>query len=333
MLEIIERSAHRGADIIRQLLAFSRGVEGERILLEPRHIIREMAEIIRETFPRSIRLRLDVASDLWAIEANSTQLHQVLMNLCVNARDAMPVGGLLSIEAGNRKVTDADPVLAAALKPGPYVWITVTDSGEGMGRETLARLFEPFFTTKAPGKGTGLGLSTVLGIVRSHGGHVGVYSELGKGSRFSVYLPARPSAEAAAPADAAPGIRGAGELVLVVDDEETIRAATRFTLETNGYRVVDAADGEEALALARQHLDELKLVVTDVMMPALDGIALCRALRALKPSLAVIATSGLEQEEKRSELTAAGVREVLAKPCAAVDLLAAVRRAFDEAKP
>ncbi|HLP02449.1 MAG TPA: PAS domain S-box protein [Opitutaceae bacterium] len=331
LLGMIEQSARRGADIIRQLLAFSRGVEGERILLDPRHLIREMASIIRETFPRAIKLKVDSVAELWPVEANSTQLHQVLMNLCVNARDAMPAGGRLTIEARNRQITAADvsvPV-TGALKAGPHVVIAVSDTGEGMSPETQARIFEPFFTTKVPGKGTGLGLSTVLGIVRSHGGHVRVYSELGKGSQFSVYLPAKPLAETVAEIATDGARRGQGELVLVVDDEEPIRSAARVALEENGYRVLEAADGEAALALAREHAGALRLVVTDLMMPTLDGIALTRQLRARHPTVAVIATSGLPQEEKRAELAALGVSELLPKPCGAVELLAAMRRVLD----
>ena len=331
LLGMIEGSARRGADIIRQLLAFSRGVEGERILLDPRHLIREMASIIRETFPRAIALKVDVAANLWPVEANSTQLHQVLMNLCVNARDAMPAGGRLVLEARNRLISAADvsvPV-TGALKPGPHVVIGVLDSGEGMTPETLARIFEPFFTTKAPGRGTGLGLSTVLGIIRSHGGHVNVYSEPGKGSQFSIYLPARPAAEAVQEAQAAQAAPGRGELVLVVDDEGPIRSAARAALEEHGYQVLEAGDGAAALALAQAHADTLQLVVTDVMMPALDGIELSRRLRDLAPELAIIATSGLGQEEKRSELRALGVHELLPKPCGTIELLSAVRRALD----
>ncbi|MFT3828481.1 MAG: PAS domain S-box protein [Opitutaceae bacterium] len=331
LLGMIEQSARRGADIIRQLLAFSRGVEGERILLDARHLIREMASIIRETFPRAIALKVDAAADLWPVEANSTQLHQVLMNLCVNARDAMPAGGRLTIEARNRLIAAADvsaPV-TGALKPGPHVVIAVSDTGEGMSPETQARIFEPFFTTKAPGKGTGLGLSTVLGIVRSHGGHVRVYSESGKGSQFSIFLPARPSAEALVEDETAGVARGRGELVLLVDDEDPIRTAARAALEEHGYRVLEAADGAAALAHVREHAAELRLVVTDLMMPTLDGIGLTRQLRALNPSIGIIATSGLAQEEKRHELATLGVLELLPKPCGAVELLAAIRRVLD----
>lgn len=329
LISMIEQSARRGADVIRQLLTFSRGIEGERIVLQSRHIIREMAAIIRETFPREISLTVDAAKDLWPVEANSTQLHQVLMNLCVNARDAMPSGGRLTIEAQNLEVTTDGHHLATELKPGPYVVIGVADTGVGMTPETVARIFEPFFTTKAPGKGTGLGLSTVLGIVRSHGGHVGVYSESGRGSRFNVYLPARAGVELTPTAEHAAPASGHGELILVVDDESSIREASRHVLHKSGYRVLVARNGEEALSVALQHAGVLRLVLTDVMMPVMDGIALTRALQALDPGIAVVASSGLEQDEKRDALVALGVREILSKPCAPAELLGAVRRALD----
>ncbi len=333
LISMIEQSARRGADIIRQLLTFSRGVEGERIVLQPRHLIREMAAIVRETFPREIELLVDVAADLWNVEANSTQLHQVLLNLCVNARDAMPAGGRLMIEARNCQLAPEGRELVGELKPGPHVLITVADTGCGMAPEVLERIFEPFFTTKEPGKGTGLGLSTVLGIVRSHGGHVGVASEPGRGSRFKVYLPARPAGDSAAVAAAAAPASGRGELVLVVDDEGTIREMARHVLEKGGYRVLVARNGEEALSLALQHAGALRVVLTDMMMPIMDGLALTRALHSIDLGIVVIATSGMDQETKRPDLAALGVYDFLPKPCAATEMLATVRRALDERGP
>jgi PAS domain S-box-containing protein len=332
LLSMIEQSARRGADIVRQLLAFSRGVEGQRIVLQPRHLIKEMAAIIRETFPREITLSEDIAGDLWPVEADSTQLHQVLMNLCVNARDAMPRGGRLTLEARNLQLEPGDHQVSVECKPGPYIVILVTDTGEGMTAETITRIFEPFFTTKGVGKGTGLGLSTVMGIVRSHGGHVGVYSEPGRGSQFRVFLPAQPGRVIAPPATPAAVDKGNGELILVVDDEPSIRDATRRLLELRGYRVLTAQNGEEALKLVIQHRDDLRLVLTDVMMPVMGGIALARSLQTLDAGIPVVATSGLDEEDKRQELAGVGVQEVLAKPCASGDLTAAIRRQLDGRK-
>ncbi|MBK8476037.1 MAG: PAS domain S-box protein [Opitutaceae bacterium] len=329
LLSMIEGSARRGADIIRQLVAFSRGVEGEKSVLQPRHLLKEMGAIVRETFPREITLQEDIASDLWPIEVDATQLHQVLMNLCVNARDAMPHGGRLTFGARNLEL-GADSSGAGECKPGPYVALSVADTGEGMAPEIIARIFEPFFTTKGVGKGSGLGLSTVLGIVRSHGGHVAVYSEPGRGSRFTVYLPAKPGdsiVTVAAPLAVDPG---RAELILVVDDESSIRAATRRLLEQNGYQVVTAPDGQEALKLVLAHRERLRLVLTDVMMPVMGGVGLARALQVLDAGIPVVATSGLDEENKRQELIGVGVREVLTKPCEADVLLAAIRRHLEK---
>ena len=326
LLSMIEQSARRGADIVRQLLTFSRGVEGQRIVLQPRHLLKEMAAIIRETFPREIALHEDFAADLWPVEADSTQLHQVLMNLCVNARDAMPRGGRLSLEARNLQLGPGDHQIAVECKPGPYVVILVADTGEGMTAATITRIFEPFFTTKGVGKGTGLGLSTVLGIVRSHGGHVSVYSEPGRGSQFRVYLPAQPGSVIPTTETPAAIDRGNGELILVVDDEPSIREATRRLLELRGYRALTAQNGEEALKLVIQHRDDLRLVLTDVMMPVMGGIALARSLQTLDAGIPVVATSGMDEDDKRQELAGVGVQEVLAKPCASGDLMAAIRR-------
>ncbi len=329
LITVVEQCTNRGAEVIRQLLAFSRGVDGKRVVVQPRHLIREMVSIIRETFPRSISLEVDVGADLWPVEANSTQLHQVLMNLCVNARDAMPAGGQLTIAARNLNVTEAEQVHDTELKVGPHVVIEVIDSGEGMSSETMARIFEPFFTSKAPGKGTGLGLSTALGIVRSHGGRMAVYSEVGRGSRFRVYLPATPQVTVVPEVRAVEVAKGNGELVLVVDDEKSVRDSIGRLLAENGYRVRTAENGERALAEVALTKGDLRVVITDVMMPVMDGIAFCRSLRSLDPGVGVVATSGLEDTGKREALAALGVQEFLGKPCEGPVVLAAVRRALE----
>ncbi len=332
LVSLIEQSARRGAEVIRQLLAFSRGVDGERMLLQPRHLIREMATIVCETFPRTIALELELPSDLWPVEANSTQLHQVLINLCVNARDAMPGGGRLRISTRNFTLAEGAEAPVAEMKAGDYTVIDVSDTGIGMDAEVIAKVFDPFFTTKDPGRGTGLGLSTALGIVRSHGGHIGVSSVVGRGSRFSVYFPARRGEGEEVPAEEASPAWGHGELLLVVDDEFSIRETLRLLLQKHGYRVAVARDGEAALSLALQHAGTLRGVVTDVMMPGMDGATLVRALRSLDPTLALVVASGLDNDEKRAELTAQGVSDVLPKPCAADALLAAIHRALEAKK-
>ncbi len=327
LMKLIEHSAQRGAAIIRQLLTFSRGIEGERVPLQLRPLIREMAGIALETFPRNIQLTEGAAADLWPVLADTTQIHQVLMNLCVNARDAMPEGGELRITAENVATVAQPPRPADQPSPGPYVLVTVGDSGRGIPRVLMDRIFEPFFTTKGVGEGTGLGLSTVLGIVRSHQGFIAVESEPGRGSTFRVYLPAVPAAAVVSAAPpGAPAQPGAGETILVVDDELAILVAVRHCLESAGYRVVTAREGREALEVFAAQAGRLKLVVTDVMMPGMDGLKLARGLRARDPGIRVIASSGLDQTHKSGELAEGIIVDVLNKPYERATLLAAVQR-------
>ena len=320
-LDILQSNAERGADMVKQVLSFARGVEGERVALQPKHLVKDVIKILKDTLPKSIEIKFDVASDLWTVSADATQIHQVLMNLCVNARDAMPRGGEILIRAENVTLDEAFARMNIEARPGRYVAVSVSDTGEGITAETLARVFEPFFTTKEVGKGTGLGLSTALTIVRSHGGFINAYSEPRKGTRFTVYLPA---VEAAAERAERRGLdlpAGRGELVLVVDDEEAIRQITKGTLETFNYRVLTAADGTEAVALYAQHRDEVAAVITDMMMPFMDGPATMRALQKMNPQVKVIAASGLSAGDKTAEATAAGALAFLPKPYTAEKLL------------
>ena len=332
LMGVIGSSARRGAEIIRQLLTFSRGIEGERVPVQVRHLIKETAAIARETFPRNITLIEEAEAGLWPVIADATQLHQVLMNLCVNARDAMPDGGELTIAAENVRLSERDTQLGVNARNGPHVLLTVRDTGHGIPRAIIDRVFEPFFTTKSIGRGTGLGLSTVLGIVRSHGGAVTVYSEPAHGSVFKVYLPATPEGDVTPTSvETAELARGQGETILVVDDEEAILAATRYCLEGHGYRVLTAKNGQEALAVFDAHRREVKIVITDVMMPVMDGLKLARALRELDAAVRVIASSGLEPEAKSTELAAGIIVEFLSKPYDRSTLLAAVRRQWTAA--
>jgi two-component system, cell cycle sensor histidine kinase and response regulator CckA len=324
-LEILQANSERGADMVRQVLSFARGVEGERVRLQPKHLVKEVIKILKDTLPKSIEIKYDVPSDLWLISADATQIHQVLMNLCVNARDAMPRGGELSLRAENVTLDESYARMHLEAAPGRFVVVTVADTGEGMTPEVAGRIFEPFFTTKEVGKGTGLGLSTALTIVRSHGGFISTYSEPRKGTRFAVYLPA---IEAAA-AERAERKRldlpeGRGELVLVVDDEDAIRQITKGTLETFNYRVLVAADGTEAVAVYAQHREEVAVVLTDMMMPFMDGPATIRALRKMNPQVRVIAASGLAVGDKAAEAAAVGAHAFLAKPYTAEKLLKAL---------
>jgi PAS domain S-box-containing protein len=326
-LEILQSNAERGADMVRQVLSFARGVEGQRVTLQPKHLVKEVVKILKDTLPKSIEIKYDVAPDLWPVSADATQVHQVLMNLCVNARDAMPHGGELTLRAENITLDENYARMHIEAKPGRFVMLTVADTGEGMTPDVVGRIFEPFFTTKEIGKGTGLGLSTALTIVRSHGGFINVYSEPHKGTQFAVYLPAIEAAVAERAErrglDLPPG---RGELILVVDDEEAIRQITKGTLETFNYRVLTAADGTEAVALYAQNRDEVAAVITDMMMPFMDGPATIRALQKMNPQVKVIAASGLSANDKAAEAASVGVHTFLPKPYTAEKLLTTLDR-------
>ncbi|HMD60282.1 MAG TPA: PAS domain S-box protein [Opitutaceae bacterium] len=328
IVTIIEQGAQRGAAIIRQLLTFSRGLEGERGDVQVRHLIKDMVDIVRETFPRNVEIEPKVPTDLWVVKGNATQLHQVLMNLCLNARDAMPKGGRLIITTQNVRLTEENANLNPLAKPGRFVVVKVADTGHGIPKEIMDRIFEPFFTTKAVGQGTGLGLSTVVGIVKNHGGSVTVYSEPGKGTEFKVYLPVADSSQAAAQAPVTAAPLGRGELVLLVDDEPAIREATKQVLEKSGYRVVTAANGADALRTFVQNRDAVRLVLTDMMMPVMGGAPLIRALRIIEPKVSIVAMSGLDEAISQEDLEALNFPEFVTKPCDAGQLLHALHRAL-----
>jgi len=293
MLDIIESSAQRGADIIKQLLIFGRGTDGQRVPVQLRLMVKDMAAIIAETFPKNIQAKQDVPRDPWLVTGDPTQVHQILLNLCINARDAMREGGTLTIKLENRELDDLFAGLTPGTRPGRYVCLSVADTGQGIAPEDLDKIYDPFFTTKEPGKGTGLGLSTVLGIVKSHGGFIQVQSQPGRGTQFQVFLPASQAAETK-PANQAsqPLPRGCGELVLVVDDESSVRQVTRRMLEHSGYRVIEAANGAEGLTQFVERQSDVQVVLTDLAMPIMDGVAFIRALRQLNPQVRVITVSG-----------------------------------------
>ena len=330
LLDTIESSAQRGADIIKQLLTFSRGLPGQRVPLPLTPLVREMLKIIAETFPKNIAAQFVAPPDLPLVSGNTTQLHQVLMNLCVNARDAMPLGGTLTIALAPVELDESFVQLHPGTRPGAFILLSVRDNGTGIPAPELDKLFDPFFTTKQPGEGTGLGLSTTLGIVRGHHGFILVASTPGQGAEFKVYLPICPlpaaPAVAAPPAPAPASPPGQGELVLVVDDEANVRQMTCHILERSGYRVFAAADGVAALAAYAQHAGDIRAILTDLMMPLMDGPALIRALRGQKTSAKIIAMSGYTaQPELLRELDIAP-HAFLAKPFGAAVLLQTLRQ-------
>jgi two-component system, cell cycle sensor histidine kinase and response regulator CckA len=330
-LDVLRTNAERGGDMVRQVLSFARGVEGERVALQPKHLIKEIVKILRETLPKSIEISFQIPNDLWIISADATQMHQVLMNLCVNARDAMPEGGSISIKAENVFVDDNYARMHLEAKPGRFVTVSVSDTGPGMSPEIQSRIFEPFFTTKEMTKGTGLGLSTALTIVKSHGGFINVYSELHRGSQFTLYLPALERSGAVDAAALQTDLPlGHGELILVVDDEESIREITRGTLETFGYTVLTANDGTEALALYADKKNEIAVVLTDMVMPFMDGPATIRALQRMNAKVRIIAASGLGAGQRAGEGALEGVSVFLNKPYTAEKLLRALAQVLKE---
>jgi two-component system cell cycle sensor histidine kinase/response regulator CckA len=331
----LQDSAQRGADIVRQVLTFARGIKGERLLLTPKHLVKDMVRVAKEAFPRNITISSDVADDLWNVMGDPTQLHQVLLNLCVNARDAMPDGGMLTVNAYNTSLTDGTGVLGTKMAAGDYTVLSVKDSGMGIPYDIQERIFEPFFTTKDQGKGTGLGLSTVMGIVKSHHGYIRLLSEPGKGAEFQIYLPAIKTGERdlkTEPQNTLP--EGHGELVMLVDDEEMIRMVGKDILSRHGYRVILASDGTEAMALMAQQIGKVHLVITDIMMPYMDGVALVRGLRKMAPEVKILACSGLasgaSMTNKVDELKRLGVHPILHKPFTARKLLVNVNHVLHD---
>jgi PAS domain S-box-containing protein len=330
MVENMRISAERGAGIVRQLLTFAKGIEGVKQTIDVAPLLKDMTKIARQTFPKSISVTMSVADDLWKVRADVTQLHQVLLNLCVNARDAM-LAGRLTLTASNYEINAENLLSHPEGTPGQYVRIDVADTGGGMSEEVLANIFSPFFTTKGPQRGTGLGLPTVLGIVKSHKGFIEVKTEVGAGSQFSVFLPAVVSADHVGSGGTQTlSPRGKGQTVLLVDDEEAIRDTTGRTLRENGYRVFTASHGAEALAMLASGSARLDLMVTDVMMPFMDGLALTRAVREFMPEMKIIASSGVcdvsseNRSEMRDQFQFLGVTTLLAKPYGRAELLDAV---------
>ncbi|BAY36353.1 PAS/PAC sensor hybrid histidine kinase [Nostoc sp. NIES-2111] len=325
MFKTIESNTKRGAALVKQVLQFTRGVEGKRTIVQISHLFSEIKQIIEETFPKSIECVTNIEPELWTVIGDATNLHQVLMNLVVNARDAMPNGGNLTISARNVFIDEHYARMNIDARVGNYIIISVTDTGMGVDSETLERIFEPFFTTKEVGKGTGLGLSTVQGIVKSHNGFVNVYSEVGRGTEFKVFIPAV-EATATSFIEDLELLKGNGELVLVVDDEAKILEMTRISLETYNYQVLTASDGIEAIALYAQHKDKISVVLMDMMMPSMDGISSIRALQKINSQVKIIAVSGLVTNQKLAASVV--VKKFLAKPYTTKELLETLHSAL-----
>ncbi|MHC0065752.1 hybrid sensor histidine kinase/response regulator [Nostoc sp. UIC 10890] len=322
-LTIMETNVKRAADLVKQVLWFSRGSVGNFKTLHVRYLISEIENIVKQTFSRAIEIRIDVpGQNLWNIFGDATQLHQVLMNLCINARDAMPYGGILEISAKNFWVDSNYARMNIDAKVGSYVMISVCDTGTGINREIVDRIFEPFFTTKELGKGTGLGLSTVVGIIKSHNGFVNVVTEVGKGTEFQVCLPVTQTIDAdkkLAGDQELPA--GHGELILVVDDEDSIREVTQTWLEKNAYKVLLASDGIDAIALYTKHQQQISVVLIDMMMPSMDGPTTINVLKKINPDIKIIGVSGLASNHEMIKILGNNVKTLLSKPYTSSDLL------------
>jgi PAS domain S-box-containing protein len=332
-LEQILRAAQRAAGLTRQLLAFSRRQILQLRVVDLNALVSDLEKMLNRLIGEDVELEVVGGADLGTVRVDPGQMEQVIMNLVVNARDAMPMGGRIRIETRNADLDAAYATTHEAVKPGPYVLLAVSDTGTGMDEATRARVFEPFFTTKAPGTGTGLGLATVYGIVKQCGGYIWVYSELGRGTTFRLYFPRitePPDVEPAEPAVTAQ-LRG-HETVLVVEDQEVLRGVVRQSLEQFGYHVLEASDGEAALAVVEAHGHEIALVLTDVVMPRLSGVELAVRLRETKPALRVLFMSGYTPDMvARHGLLEAGAL-LLEKPFTAVALVRMVREAISGAE-
>lgn len=323
MLSIVESNAKRGANLVKQVLSYARGFEGERYVFQLSHLILEMKQVAEQTFPKSINIITEIQSGLLPVCGDSTQLHQVLLNLCLNARDAMPDGGILTITASHAVIDENYTKMNLEAKAGDYVLLTVSDTGIGISHDILDRIFEPFFTTKEFGKGTGLGLSTVSGIIKGHNGFITVSSNIGKGTKFQVYLPVIQIPEKQ-PVEVLETPLGNGELILVVDDESPILEISKTTLESHNYQVILAKDGIEAIALYVQQKNNINAAIIDIMMPQMDGNATIQTLRKINPSLKILAVSGLATSEQLPLTTHDAPISFLPKPYTAQELLTAL---------
>lgn len=325
LLDILATSAHRGADLVRQVQVMATHVEGQRVEVHLEEVLVAVEARIRETFPAHIEVRQHVGGALRSVAGDPGQLYQVLMNLCLNARDAMPKGGVLRLSVDLVQIDAHSGVLNPGVDPGPYVVVHVEDSGTGIASGLMEKIFDPFFTTRQPGQGTGLGLSTAQVIVQSHGGVIRVYSEPGRGTAVKVYLPARTGTTDAVDSTTTRDTpRGSGELIMVVDDEAAVRQITKQTLEAFGYDVVLAADGVDAVAVFASRHGEIAAVLTDMMMPVMDGPATVEALRRIDPAVRVVAASGLAADAHVSRAASLGVSHFLPKPYTAATLLQAL---------
>ena len=329
MVEMVESNLRRATELVRQILTFTAGVRGERSSVEIEPLFLGVGNFVRQSFPKGIELKSTIAQNLDAVLGDSTQIEQILLNLCVNARDAMPGGGSIKLDACNFDVDEGFASRQSQARPGRYVRLSVSDTGSGIPRSLRKKIFEPFFTTKGPDKGTGLGLATVLGIVRSHDGFLTLETEEGEGTTFQVFLPSLhvEDTEVVKPRkNALAGeLEGAGEAILLVDDEPTVLKVMQRALEKSGYAVLAATDGEHGAALYAEHHQNVRLVITDMSMPGMDGPELIANLRKINPDVKIICTSGMNTESNTNIFKELGIATVLPKPCNSRTILEAIK--------
>ncbi|WP_448266686.1 PAS domain S-box protein [Nostoc sp. DSM 114159] len=327
LLALVETNAKRGAALVKQILSFARGNKGERRIIQIQHLISEIVQIAKQTFPKSIELSTFIPEEIWAVNGDITQLHQVLINLVVNARDALPDGGNINISVENKFIDEAYTRMNLDAKVGHYIVITVADNGIGIPPDIIDRIFEPFFTTKQVNAGSGLGLSTVLGIIRNHDGFIKVSSNVDIGSKFDLFLPAVEATQAFNIEDL-DLLPGEGELILVVDDEPQIREIVTIILEKHNYKILTASNGIEAIALYAQYEHQINAVLMDLIMPKMDGIIAIRTLRRMNMQVQIIACSGLNSMEIFAQSADDNVQAVLLKPYTGRELLKTLHNLF-----
>ena len=337
ILGMVDSNLRRATELVRQILTFTSGVQTERQQVEISKLFEDVANFIRQAFPKSIRLDVSVPENIERILADRTQMEQVLLNLCLNARDAMLEGGSLRLEADEILVDEEFASRQPLANPGRHVRLSVSDTGPGIPRQIRKKIFEPFFTTKGPEKGTGLGLATALGIIRNHGGFLTLETEEGRGSSFHVFIPVaarREESKAPGTAKSDPAADdGHGETILLVDDEATVLKVMQRSLEKSGYRVLPARDGEAGLEAFLANKNKIRLVITDMSMPGMDGLQLIEEIRKTSPSLPVLCTSGLSAAPDRDSPALRGKLRILPKPCSSATILGAIREALHEKQP
>jgi two-component system, cell cycle sensor histidine kinase and response regulator CckA len=327
LVTLLEQSAERGAAMVKQIVSFAGGRDRQRVLLQVKHVVRDVLQLLQDTFPKSIRIEHDLPNSIWAVRGDPTQLHQVLLNLSINARDAMPEGGTLSLSVRNEVVTAATAQTHPGATPGRFVLIELRDSGSGIPAELIEQIWQPFFTTKSAGRGTGLGLSTVRGIVANHGGFLTVESASGRGATFRVYLPAEADstdAPISLGGGDQPARRSTGELVLVVDDQTNVRESINAVLTDYGYRLLTAGDGIEVLSKYADRMRDVALVITDLDMPGLNGVTLSQAILHLNPAVRILFISGTGEIIAAKRVKTGANSAFLAKPFTPTALLAKV---------